>query len=276
MLEIVKAIILGIVQGATEFVPVSSSGHLVIVPWLLGWGDPSLLFDTVLHWGTLLAILAVFWRDLWAIFVATLASLGKRSLADPNARLGWYIVVGSIPAVIVGFGLKDYFEALFSSPLTTGFALLITALLLAVSERLARRQTFAQDLTTMRWGQAILIGLGQAVALVPGISRSGTTIATGLSVGLRRDEAARFSFLLGTPVFFGAALLQLIETLSVDPTEVTNQLPALVVGMVVSALVGYLAIRGLLAYLRHRSLDIFAIYCLVVGLIVIGLNLAGW
>jgi undecaprenyl-diphosphatase len=248
----------------------------VIVPWLLRWEDPSLLFDTVLHWGTLLSIVAVFWRDLWAIFVATLRSLGTRSLADTNARLGWYIVVGSLPAVILALAFKDFFEALFANPLAAGYFLLVTALLLAGSEQLARRHTATDDLTSLRWGQAIAIGFAQALALAPGISRSGSTIAAGLSLGLRREEAARFSFLLGTPAFFGAALLQLVDTLAVDPAEVTGQLPVLLTGMVVSAVVGYLAIRGLLAYLRRRSLYIFAIYCLIMGLLVISLSMSGW
>ena len=277
MFDIIQAIVLGIVQGLTEFIPVSSSGHLVIVPWLLGWGHQSLLFDTVLHWGTLLSIFAVFWRDLWAIFVATLGSILRRSFADPNARLGWFIVVGSIPAAVTGLLFKDFLETLFSSPLTAGFFLLVTAALLAGSEKLSQRDhTVAIDLTKMRWGQAIIIGLAQAIALAPGISRSGSTMAAGLMTGLRRSEAARFSFLLGTPAFFGAALLQLIDTLQVDPSEVVTQAPELIIGAVVSAGVGYLAIRGLLAYLRSRSLNIFALYCLIVGLVVIGLSLSGW
>lgn len=276
MFDIIKAIVLGIVQGLTEFIPISSSGHLVIIPWLLGWTSQSLLFDTVLHWGTLLSIIAVFWHDLWMIFVATLSSLVRRTLADPNARLGWFIVVGSIPAAVTGILFKDSFEALFNSPLAVGFCLLITAALLTVSERLAQRKNPSDDLTTMSWRQAILIGLAQAIALAPGISRSGSTMATGLATGLRRAEAARYSFLLGTPAFFGAALLQLLDTLEVAPSEVTAQLPELLIGAVVSALVGYVAIRGLLAYLRRRSLYLFAIYCVIVGLIVIGLSLSGW
>ena len=270
MFEIIQAIVLGFVQGATEFVPVSSSGHLVIVPWLLGWTSPSLLFDTVLHWGTLLSILLVFWRDLWDIFIATLLSLTRRSLADPMARLGWFIVVGSIPAVITGFLLKDPIEALFSDPLAAAGFLLVTALLLAGSEQIARRHTPTDTMTTMRWSQSIVIGLAQAIALAPGISRSGSTMAAGLSMGLRREDAARFSFLLGTPAFFGAGLLQLSDAMAVEPSAVAAQAPALIVGFLVSALVGYIAIRGLLAYLRRRSLNVFAVYCVVVALIVFG------
>lgn len=275
MSEILQAIVLGIVQGLTEFMPISSSGHLVIVPWLLGWPDQSLLLDTVLHWGTLVSIFAVFWRDLWAIFVATLKSIASRCLADANARLGWYIVVGSIPAVVLGLLFKDAFEELSGSPLAAGWFLLVTAMLLVISEQVAPRRQATDDLTTMRWSQAILIGFAQSLALAPGISRSGSTMAAGLSTGLRREEAARFSFLLGTPIFFGAALLLLVEALAEDAAAVSAQIPTMMVGAVVSAIVGYLAIRGLLAYLRRRSLYLFAVYCAVMGIVVIGLNVNG-
>lgn len=271
MIDIVQAIVLAVVQGLSEFAPISSSGHLVIVPWLLGWEHPSLLFDTVLHWGTLLSIVLVFGRDLWLVALATLRSIGTRSLADPNARLGWYIVVGSIPAVLTGFLLKDFFEALFTDALATGFFLLVTAALLSSSEYLTRHRSNQERMANMRWGQAIFIGVAQAIALAPGISRSGSTIAAGLGTGLRRDMAARFSFLLGAPVFFGAGLLQLMDALATDPSEVMAQAPVLVVGFVVSAIVGYLAIRGLLSYLRRHSLYVFAVYCLLMGLLVIGL-----
>ena len=275
MFEIVQAIVLGFVQGATEFIPVSSSGHLVIVPWLLGWTSPSLLFDTVLHWGTLVSILLVFWRDLWTITVATLVSLARRSLTDPMARLGWFIVVGTIPAMITGLLLKDPIEALFGSPLAAAGFLLVTAVLLAGSEQLARRRIPTDTLTTLRWPQVIIIGLAQAIALAPGISRSGSTMAAGLGSGLRREDAARFSFLLGTPAFFGAGLLQLGDAMAANSSAVAAQIPTLVVGFLVSALVGFVAIRGLLAYLRRRSLNAFAVYCVVVGFLVIAFNLFG-
>ncbi|HXF61449.1 MAG TPA: undecaprenyl-diphosphatase UppP [Caldilineaceae bacterium] len=269
--EILRALVLGVVQGATEFIPVSSSAHLVIMPWLAGWPDPSLLFDTVLHWGTLLALLLVFWRELWAIFIATLQSIGRRSLADPNARLGWYIVVGTLPAVGIGYFFEGFFETLYSDAAAAGRALFITALLLTGSELLARRRARGVDLTSVSWDQAIAIGFAQAVALVPGISRSGSTIAMGLGIGLRREAAARYSFLLGIPAVFGAGLLQLLQALDTDPTEVTAHLPALVVGFIASALVGYLVIRWLLAYLRSHTLYVFAVYCLLLGALVVAL-----
>jgi undecaprenyl-diphosphatase len=274
--DIIQAIVLGVVQGITEFMPISSDGHLVVVPWLLGWEDQSLLFDTVLHWGTLVSIILVFGRDLWAIFLATLGSLTRRSLADPNARLGWFIVVGSIPAVVFGLLLRDFFEELSTSPLAAGIFLLVTAALLAGSELIAQRRQPTGEIENMGWGQVILIGFAQVAALAPGLSRSGSTIATGLGTGVRREAAARFSFLLGTPAFLGAALLLLVDALNEDPAAVQAQLPMMLVGAVVSAIVGYVAIRGLLAYLRRRSLYLFAIYCLIVGLLVIGLYLSGW
>jgi undecaprenyl-diphosphatase len=270
--EILQAIVLGLVQGATEFIPVSSSGHLVIVPWLLGWEKPSLLFDTVLHWGTLLAIALVFWRDFLNIIVASLRSIGQRSLADPDARLGWYIVVGSIPAALTGLLLKDQIEDLFASPAAAGGFLLITAALLIGSEQLARQHHRRKTTDGLTWTDTIIIGLAQAIALAPGISRSGSTIAAGLARGVRREDAARFSFLLGTPAFLGAGLLALGDALATDPAVVTAQLPMLLVGFLFSALSGFVAIRFLLAYLRTRTLSIFAIYCILMAMVVLALS----
>lgn len=273
--NIVEAIVLAIVQGLSEFIPISSSGHLVIVPWFLGWEKPSLLFDTVLHWGTLISIFLVFGADIWRIGLATLGSLASRSLVDVNARLGWFIVVGTIPALVTGLLFKDFFEALFSSPPAVGGFLLVTAALLTTSELIVRSRPPQATLTSLTWRQAILIGLAQAIALAPGISRSGSTMAAGLGLGLRREDAARFSFLLGTPAFFGAGLLELLDAISVDAADVMAQAPILLLGLVVSAVVGYAAIRGLLAYLRRHSLYVFAGYCLVMGLLVLVLSFAG-
>ncbi|MEM7532665.1 MAG: undecaprenyl-diphosphatase UppP [Chloroflexota bacterium] len=274
-MEFIEAIILGIVQGATEFIPVSSSGHLVIVPWLLGWtqdAEHTLLFDTVLHWGTLLAIFIVFWRDFWNIATQTIQSLFSRSMKDPYARLGWFIIVGSIPAAVAGLLFKDFFESLFASPRAAGSFLLVTSGLLFLSERLSSRNAQFRNIDALTWRDAILIGLAQSIALAPGISRSGSTIAMGLSLGIRRDEAARYSFLLGTPAFLGAGLLQLNDALSVDPSSVIEAIPTMMVGFIASAVTGYIAIRFLLAYLRTQPLTLFAIYCLVAGLSVIGLS----
>lgn len=275
MIELIHAIILGIVQGATEFIPVSSSGHLVIVPWLLGWEDDAyagLLFDTVLHWGTLVAIFWVFWRDFLQLIKAALRSIAKRSLADPDARIAWFIVIGSVPAAVTGLLLKDQIEMLFNSPRAAGFFLLVTAMLLAGSELLVRKVQQFREMREMKLWDAIFIGVAQAIALAPGISRSGSTIAAGLVRKFRRDEAARFSFFLGTPAFLGAGLLQMADTMATDASQVTNNAAPLIAGFVASAIAGVVAIRFLLAYLRRRSLNVFAAYCLVLGISVIVLS----
>lgn len=270
-----QAIVLGIVQGATEFIPVSSSGHLVIVPWLLGWErdpDIGLFFDTVLHWGTLVAIIWVFWRELWTMIVAALTSIWKRSLADPQARIAWYIVIGTIPAALLGVFFKDFFASLYMNPSAAGVSLLVTAGLLSGSEYLIRNSEQFRSLDKLNLPDAVTIGLAQSVALIPGISRSGSTMAAGLTRRIRRDEAARFSFYLGTPVFLGAGLLEMNEVLSHNSVQLSEYAAVLLVGFAASAIVGVFAIRFLLSYLRQHSLNIFAIYCAALGLLVIVLN----
>ena len=279
MFDLFKAFVLGFVQGASEFLPVSSSGHLVIVPWLLGWPASSLLFDTVVHLGTLLSILAVFGRDFAAIVRATLRSLPvilktgglTSSLTDINARLGWFIVLGSVPAAITGLLFKDALERLYHTPQAAAFFLAVTALLLAGSEWMSRNVGARAPLPAMSFRQSFLIGLAQAAALAPGISRSGTTIAAALAQGLRREAATRYSFLLGAPAFLGAGLLQVGDMLATEPSAVFAELPALLVGFITSALCGYAAIRFLLAYVRRNSLYLFAGYCLLVSLAVLTL-----
>lgn len=269
MFELFQAFVLGLVQGVSEFLPISSSGHLVIVPWLLGWPASSLLFDTVVHWGTLLSILLVFWRDFFAIIVSTWRSVHDRSLADVNARLGWFIVVGSLPAAISGLLLKDLIEQFYHTPLAAAGFLAVTALLLAGSEWMTRNLRQRTTLRQLMFRQSFLIGLAQAVALAPGISRSGITMAAALAQGVGREAAARYSFLLGAPVFFGAGLLQVSDMLTTDPGTVQAELPALLVGFTTSAVSGYLAIRLLLAYLRRNRLYLFSVYCLLASLAVL-------
>jgi undecaprenyl-diphosphatase len=215
----------------------------------------------------------IFWRDYIQLLRAWGLSIGRRSLAEPEARLAWFILVGTIPAVVVGLLFKDFVEALFGTPLAVGFFLLVTAGLLAGSEWLARRLRTPRTLEQMNWADAILIGVAQALALAPGISRSGSTMAAGLAMGLRREAAVRFSFLLGAPAFLGAGLLQLGDALAADPAEVVARLPVLILGFAASALVGYLAIRWLLRYVRNHTLYIFAVYCVALGALVVALSL---
>ena len=264
-IDLIQAMILEFVQGATEFVPVSSSGHLVLVPWLLGWPAPSLLFDTLLHWGTLVAVLIVFWREFLAMASAWVQSIVRRSLADPDARTAWFIVVGTVPAVAAGLFLDDLLESFFLNPLAVGCFLLVTALLLWLSEQLVLRSGGGRALAQMQWLDAAAIGVAQALALLPGVSRSGSTIAAGLARGIRRDQAARFSFLLGTPAILGAGVLQLVKVSGEDASALTQHAAPILVGFVVAAVTGVVAIRVLLSYLRNHTLYVFSGYCLVVG-----------
>jgi len=259
-MSLLQAIILGIIQGATEFIPISSSGHLVLVPWLLGWEPSGLLFDTVLHLGTLVAVVAYFWRDFWTVIKAWVRGQFRWDWSDPNARLGWLLILGTIPAALAGALFEDFFESLFASPGWVSFFLLVTAALLATSEYIGRR---FRDLGDMRWIDALFIGLAQAAAIAPGISRSGATIAAGLSRGMERSAAARFSFFLAAMIIAGAGAVQLIDLFAAPDPLV--HVPVLVAGFVAAAVAGYLCIWGLLRYLQRGRLYPFAIYCAVVG-----------
>ena len=272
-MNLIQAIILGIVQGVTEFAPVSSSAHLVLVPWAFGWPNPGVAFDAILHWGTLTAVLVYFWRDWLRIikgFFRTLTTRGPWNtrpggrLADSDSRLAWWIIIGTIPAMVLGLAFKDFFESLFSSPASVGALLLVTAIILVLGEQAGRRaRDRGRDLGRMNMVDTLLIGLAQAAAIAPGISRSGATISTGLARGLKRDDAARFSFLLGAPIILGAGLIPLLDL--VQSGTLSQELPALLVGFVAAAIAGYFCIKFLLSYLRHGSLYVFAAYCAVIG-----------
>ncbi len=259
-MDIIHGIVLGILQGATEFIPVSSSGHLVLVPWLLGWQAPDLVFDTVVHWGTLLAVLAYFRDDWRRLLAAGLRILRDRERESPHDRLLWLLAAGTVPAAVIGFLFEDLFESLFSAPGWVCFFLLVTAGFLALSERLGRR---SRDLEGLRLVDALLIGIVQAAAIAPGISRSGATTSQGMLLGFKRPDAARFSFLLATPIIFGAGLFKLLDLFNVpDPLA---QLPTLVVGFCAAAVTGYLCIWILLRYLQRGRLYPFAVYCGIAG-----------
>ena len=190
-MSLAQALILGILQGATEFLPLSSSGHLVLVPWILDWQPAGLVFDAVVHWGTALAVIVYFRRDWVALIGAALRSLRPGTPVEAEARLAWLIALGTIPAALIGYLLEGFFEGMFAQPVPAAGFLLLTATLLVLSERMGRRE---RDLEALNWSDVVLIGLAQALAILPGISRSGATIAAGLALGLRREQAARFSF----------------------------------------------------------------------------------
>jgi len=252
MTQTIIAFLLGILQGATEFLPVSSSGHLVLVPWLLGWPAPGLAFDVVVHWGTALAVIVYFWRD-WVNIV-------KEARFFPK-NLASLILLGTLPAALLGYLLEDFFEGMFARPVAAAGFLLVTATLLAATEWLGRRE---RDLDKLTWLDALIVGLAQALAILPGISRSGATIAAGLARGLRREPAARFSFLLATPIILGAGLLKVMDLAQTG--DLAAQAPMLVVGFVTAGVVGFGCIHFLMRYLQRRRLYPFAVYCAVVGI----------
>jgi len=272
-MDIIQAIIMGMVQGLTEFLPVSSSAHLVIAPELLGT-QSSLAFDTLLHVGTLLAVIGYFWKDITSMiksFVSSLLDIPrgkfKEGVADdPYKRLAWLVVVGTIPAGLMGVLLKSEFEDLFNSVTIVGFFLLVTGVILWGSEWIAKRNIDkkGKDVKEVSFTNSLVIGVFQGLAIAPGISRSGSTIAAGLFSGLERKLAARYSFLLSIPAILGAALIQAKDIVSFDAnTEV------LIAGFLSAAIFSYLAVKFMMGYIQKHSLNIFAIYCWIVGALTI-------
>ena len=264
-MTIFQSIILGIVQGITEFLPISSSGHLVIVPYLLGWQIPAserFVFDVLVQVATLVGVFAYFWRDIVAIVAAVLRGLVRaRPFDDPLSRLGWNLVLATIPAGLIGLALKDAIESAFNSPLYTAFFLLVTAVLLIIAERAGRRVFPIEE---VGWKSALLIGFFQALAVFPGISRSGATIAGGMVRDLKRPSAARFAFLMSIPIMLAAGLLASLD-LAGTPHLMT-MLPVFIPGFITAAIVGYISIAWLLSYLTRHPLYVFAIYCILVSL----------
>ena len=267
-MTLLQSIILGIIQGLTEFLPISSSAHLVITPYLLGWDFPDqaeFIFDVLVQLGTLIAVIAYFWKDLVMIVKSFLLVFWrKQPLEDPQAKLGWYLILASIPAVIAGLLLKDIVEQAFSSPLASAIFLLVTGAFLIIAERLGQKSRSLNQLSGL---DALIIGLFQAASLFPGISRSGSTISAGLLRNFDRRAAARFSFLMSVPVMLGAGGLAIIDLVQVP--NFADQLPTLLAGFLTAMIVGYLSIHWLLKFLTHRTFGIFAVYCTSLAVITI-------
>ncbi|HKG18260.1 MAG TPA: undecaprenyl-diphosphatase UppP [Candidatus Limnocylindrales bacterium] len=264
-----QAIVMGIVQGLTEFLPVSSSGHLIIVPALAGWNDPflnSLAFSVMLHIGTLAALLLYFQSDWRRLIPAGLAALRDRSLdGDGDRRLAWLIAVATIPALMFGLLLNDLVETRFREVGLVAVMLVVGGAILWLADRRGSRRLLEVDLT---FPKALAIGGAQALALVPGISRSGISISAGLFAGLDRQSAARFSFLMATPVTAAAAAYETFKVVRGD-FGLGIEAGPLVVGMVASLISGLVAIAVLLRFLRTRSTNIFVAYRIVVAAIVL-------
>lgn len=264
-MTLIHAILLGLLQGATEFLPVSSSGHLVLVPWLLGWPIPGLPFDAMVHWGTLVAVVGYFWRDWWALLRGAARGLRARSLADPDARLLALLILATVPGAAAGALLEDFFEGMFARPVAAAAFLLTTAGLLSAAELGHRLSSPSRPLRALSWADALTVGLAQAFAILPGISRSGATIAAGMGRGLGREDAARFSFLLAAPIIFGAGAMQLLKLAHAG--NLAAEAPFLAVGFLTALASGLAAIHFLLAYVRRRPLYPFALYCALLGLL---------
>jgi len=264
---LLAAIVMGIVQGLTEFLPVSSSGHLIIVPYLLGIKDPfitSLEFSVILHIGTLIALLLYFRNDWLRLVPAFFATIRDRSLAgDPERRLALLLGIATVPAAVIGFLFHDL-EDRIREPGLVAVMLVVGGGILWLAERIGTRQKLALDLS---YPQSLAIGGAQAIALIPGISRSGISISAGLFAGLRREEAARFSFLLATPITAAAAAYEVLKV--VRGEGVAIQAGPMAAGLLMSFVFGVLAISVLLRYVRTRSTDIFVAYRIVLAAIVL-------
>jgi undecaprenyl-diphosphatase len=271
--SILQAIVLGIVQGLTEFLPISSTGHLRIVPAFLGWEDPGAAFTAVTQLGTMAAVLLYFRHDLIRIWWAWLRSVRERTYlkGDIDARLGWYIIIGTIPIGIFGLAFKDQIENGARDLYLIGSALIVLGLVLMVAEKVGTRE---RDLEHIRTKDGLAIGLAQSLALIPGVSRSGSTITAGLFMGLNRTAAARFSFLLSIPAVVLSGAFELLSILGDNEGDHTSLL-ALAVATVMAFLTGYLAIAWMLRYLEHHTTMVFVVYRVVLGAIVIALAAGG-
>ena len=265
-MTVFQAIVLGIVQGLSEFLPISSSAHLTLVPYVLGWSDPGLAFDVALHVGTLVAVLAFFWREWVSLLLAAKNIVVKRRIETDGERRVLYLLIATIPGAIAGKLLNDLAETTFRSPLLIAGALIVVGVLLWwVDHAMAQERQIGE----MGWKDALLIGLAQVCALVPGVSRSGATITTGRALRLTREGAAIFSFLISMPIIAGAALLKVPHVL-----KTAGVTTPLVAGVLASAISGWLAIGVLLRFVSHRSYGVFAIYRVVIGIAVIVLVLS--
>ena len=258
----IQALVLGIVQGLSEFLPISSTAHLRIVPHLLDWPDPGTEFSAVIQLGTLVAVILYFRQDVWQLSKAAIESILKNELLiTAESRMAWSIVAGTIPVVVLGLGFKDFIKNEARELWVIGTALIVLAIFLYLAERFSPRN---RDIKQLSFLQIQLIGLTQALALIPGCSRSGSTIMGGLMVGLNRESAARFSFLLGLPAIFGSALYELKEWIEIGINS--DGYLNLVVGIASAFITGYLSIALLLRFLRNHGTLIFVIYRIVLGL----------
>jgi undecaprenyl-diphosphatase len=287
-MEIWQAIVLGVVQGVTEFLPISSSAHLIIFPWLLDWENPGLAFDAALHLGTLTAVVVFFRAEIARMIAAIPHALSnpigllKGKAAEPtardaDARLGLLIVIATLPGLILGLLFEDRIDEFFHTESASDRAIaviatmmIVVALVMFAAEKIGRRQ---RSMTDMNWKDAAIVGTAQAVALVPGTSRSGATISAGLFRGLQRGDAARFSFLAGMPLVLGVGLKSMVDVISEGMTR--HEVALFLAGGISSALVGFLTIWWLLRFLERQSTMVFIVYRIAFGILLFGILLFG-
>ncbi|MGO8988480.1 MAG: undecaprenyl-diphosphate phosphatase [bacterium] len=260
-MTIVQAVVLGLAQGLGEFLPISSSAHLVLVPWFFRWTDPGLTFDVALHVGTLVAVVLYFWRDWWQLIIK-----GFTDVRSPKGRLFWYLAAASVPGAAAGYLLEEKAETIFRSPTLIAAMLIVMGILLYWADRRSAKNVAMEDIT---FGTSILIGISQALAIIPGVSRSGITITTGLLKGVTREGAARFSFLLSTPIILGAAMVKLPHVIS-NSSMITA---SFMIGMLVSCVTGIVSIGFLLRYVQTKNFLPFAWYRFMLGALVITMTI---
>jgi len=268
-MSIIQAIILGIIQGITEFLPISSSGHLVILPFFLNWQLPekeTFIFNVLVQIGTLVAVIYYFRKDLALIIVDFFKQIfAGTPFATHDARMGWLLIVATIPAGLAGLFLADVVEEAFSSPLIAGIALLVTAMLMILAEGISQKIGDSQDVTFLT---ALWMGVMQILAMFPGISRSGSTISGGMMRHLRREAAGKFSFLMSIPIMLAAGVLSTYQMVTEVP-DLGGFLPIMAIGFLTAMVVGYIAIRWLLKFLVNNSLIYFSAYCILLGSVTI-------
>ncbi len=258
-MDVLQAVILGLVQGLGEFLPISSSAHLVLVPWLMNWAYFGLTFDIALHFGTLIAVVIYFWKD-WL----KLLHKGFTKPKEREGKLFWYLVLATIPGALIGFLLEDIAETVFRQPVLIACMLIILGVILYAADRRGKKQI---DLENISLRTSFLIGLSQALAIIPGVSRSGVTMTMALALGMTREGAARFSFLLSAPIILGAALVKVPELVA-NPSIIDTGFLA---GMVVACISGLAAIGFLLHYVQTRTFLPFVVYRFIAGAVVMGI-----
>lgn len=263
-MQIYQSIVLGIVQGLTELLPISSSAHLFLIPWFFNWEIPE-SFDVALHFGTLLAIGIFFFKDWIELIQGGLKTITKKEKST-EGRLFWYIVIATVPGGIIGFILDKYAEGILTQPLIIAIALIVMGIILYIVDKNAKNKT---DYENLSFKQTFIIGLSQALAFIPGVSRSGITMTTGRLMGVKREAAAKYSFMLSAPIVLAATVFKLNEFIEFFAIANTAGIIAFIVGVLASFIVGILVIKFLLEFLRSRSFKVFAIYRIIIGILVI-------